>query len=259
MEKRLPLNVELLKGNGPPLIFLHGWKKSLEDLKPLGELLSSVSTPYLIDLPGFGRSPPPSSAWDVYEYAECIHTYIQERQLGVVDVIGHSFGGKIALCLAARYPQSIKKLVLMAPSALKPQHDFKSRVRLVALRFFGKSLKAFDRCFGSNYFQSSFVPRFGSKDYREAAELREILVKTVNLDLSEDALQVQAPTLLLWGDEDPHTPIESAYRLHEMIRKSQLKILPGKGHHLFEDVGAHLCAYKIRNFLSLREEEMNHV
>lgn len=87
-----------------------------------------------------------------------------------------------------------------------------------------------------------------SRDYRNAGELKNIFVKTVNEDLSEIAKHIECPVLLLWGEKDAETPVDIAKRYAALIPKSTLVVLPGKDHFPFLNEGAHLCAYHILRF-----------
>src|SRR6476660_8087035 len=91
------LNAIKLGSRGRHLIMLHGWGQTLASLYPLGELLASRAIIHLIDLPGFGSSGQPTGDWDTERYSECILSYMDENELTQVDLLGHSFGGRISI------------------------------------------------------------------------------------------------------------------------------------------------------------------
>ncbi len=244
-----PLHVERIRGAGPALVMLHGWGTSLEALRPLALLLAPEADIHLIDLPGFGKSPFPGAIWDSFQYAERIVAYLDEHQIKQATFLGHSFGGKVSLSLASRYPDRVSKLIVMAASGMKRRRSFPQRCRLQAIRWLGKGLKSVDALCGTTFFPQHFAPRFGSADYKNAGVMRPVLVKSVNEDLSQPISTITAPTLMLWGANDTETPSEVAQRMHALIPGSQLLIFPGKGHWLYEDVGCHLCAYYCVPFL----------
>jgi pimeloyl-ACP methyl ester carboxylesterase len=243
------LNV-VKKGSGlPPLVMLHGWGQSLGSLLALGDLLSKSRSVHLIDLPGFGGSPKPPSDWGTIDYADRILAYLHEQNLKDVDILGHSFGGRIALQMAAKEPQLIRKLVLINAAGLKRELKGKRAFKASLARTSLSVCRLLDRTFGLHTFQEWHVPSFASADYRNSGELRIIFVKTVNEDLTEIARQIAQPVLLLWGENDQEVPVEIAHRYHELIANSQLKILPGKDHFPFLNEGAHLCTYHVLKFL----------
>ncbi len=92
--------------------------------------------------------------------------------------------------------------------------------------------------------------KYGSKDYRAAGELRTILVKTVNEDLTESARSSTCPFLLIYGTDDTETPPWLGVRYRELMSgRATLDLLPHKDHHLYTGTGAHLCAFKIQRWL----------
>ena len=243
------LNAVVLGESGPPIIVLHGWGHSLESMRPLGELLSQSSQVHLIDLPGFGKSPKPEEDWDTIGYAERIYRYMDEHKIQSADLLGHSFGGRVSIRFAARHADRVRSVVLINSGGLRRTLTGKKKIRARLIGLLSKTIKQVDKVFGASLFQSWFVPRFGSVDYKNAGPLRNILVKTVNEDVSEDAAKITSPTFILWGELDQETPLESGQRLHALIANSQLVVLPGKDHYAFVGVGAHLCGRYIINFL----------
>jgi pimeloyl-ACP methyl ester carboxylesterase len=240
----------LVKGTGgPPLVILHGWAQSLQTMLPLGELLSKSRQVHLLDLPGFGASPMPPTDWDTRQYADRILNYLEEAKLSKVDLLGHSFGGRISIRLASKNPEVLRSLILISSHGIRVNQPFPKNMRAKLLKSSAQWCKWFDRSFGSDLFESWFVPRYGSRDYKNAGALRNILVKTVNEDLTSDARAIKLPTLILWGERDPETPPALGTRFHELITNSKFVLLPGKDHLPFVGEGAHLCAYHILKYL----------
>lgn len=228
---------------------LHGWGHSHLMLKPLGELLAEDREVHLIDLPGFGESPLPDTVWGTRDYAERMLAYIDEQKLGTVDLLGHSFGGRISLQIASMAPDRVGKLVLINSAGIKRTLPAAKRLRISLIRWLGRVTKIIDKATRLNLYTKKFAPAFGSADYRNAGPLRPILVRTVNEDLTEQVKKVKAPTLLVWGEKDTETPTEIGARLHRLIAGSRFLVLPGRGHTPFLDAGSHLCAYHIHPFL----------
>ena len=254
-----PIDIATADGRAvPTLVLLHGWGRSSESLRPLGELLANSCKVVLLDLPGFGLSPLPAEAsnegggWGTYEYSERIKRFLDQSGITSCILIGHSFGGRISVQLASRYPELTQGLVLIGSHGLKRTRTPIEMLRLKAIRLVGILLKKIDGATGTRLFAHYFAPRFGSADYKAAGELRKTLVKTVNEDLSREAAGIQAPTLLLWGENDEQTPLDLAHSFRSLIANSELHTFPHKGHEPFSDVGAHLMAKYIESFLRAR-------
>ncbi|MGM0440106.1 MAG: alpha/beta fold hydrolase [Chlamydiota bacterium] len=244
------LHTKRLGNSGSHLIMLHGWGQSLEALRPLGELLSSSAQVHLIDLPGFGKTPIPSEVWGVEEYAHSIISYMDQHQIEQADILGHSFGGRLALVLGAQYPKRVKKITLINSAGIEVQETRQQNLKRRSLGFLRALTRKADRVLGTDFYQEYFIPTFASHDYREAGDMRSIFLKVIKQELSYYAVKVGAPTLMLWGEDDQETPVEQGYRLHKLLANSKLLTFKGRGHFLFAGAGAHLCAYHILPFLS---------
>jgi len=248
--KDIFLHTEMLGKQGPKILLLHGWGQDLTQLKPLGELLSTSMRVFLVDLPGFGKSSAPSTVWSSFDYADFIVSYLNKNQIEKAHILGHSFGGKVALSMAIRYSERVDSLVLASPSGLKRSRSFFQKCRFRAIQSGSFFFKQIDRWTGSQLFSNYFAPYFGSADYKNAGAMRSILVRSVNEDLFPHLKEVKAKTLLLWGEKDTETPIEMGLRMQKAIPFSNLVQFSQHGHQLFQDTGGnHLSAYHIQRFL----------
>lgn len=236
-------------------MLLHGWGATRESLRGIAVLLEQTHRVHLIDLPGFGQAPMPPSDWGTVQYADLVEQYLRAHVPGACLLIGHSFGGRVAVRVAARRPAQLRGLVLMAVPGLPLRGVSRTSVR----RFFIRSLR---RLFSAARPLIGAAPlewhtkRFGSADYRAAGDLRPVFVRVVNEDLTEAARAVACPALLVWGDDDRETPLWLAYRYQELMggrTRPTLVVLPHKDHHLYSGTGAHLCAFAIRQWVAARE------
>lgn len=230
------------------LILLHGWGHTSESLRPLARLLSKTHQPTLIDLPGFGKSPVPQDLWSAFDYATRIKDFMDARGISQSDFLGHSFGGKVALSMAIKYPERVRSLILMASSGLHRNRTFLQRCRIKGIKAAATGCKLIDKTCGTTLYASKFIPAFGSADYKNAGVMRPILVKSVNEDYTQYLSSVTAKTLLLWGENDTETPPEVGKRFHKALQNSSFILMPNKTHQPFDDVGSHLCAHYILQF-----------
>ncbi len=244
------LNTERIGQTGHPILILHGWGQSIVTMRQLGELIGNYQQVHLIDLPGFGKSPKPDEDWDSIGYAACIKKYMDDNHIAKADVLGHSFGGKVASRLASRYPDSVRGLILVDSSGLKRQLTGKKKLRTEYVRTLSKLVKWSDKTFKTKLFADWFAPKFGSRDYQNAGPLKNILVKTVNEDTTSDVKKITAPTFILWGELDDETPVEMAERLNQLIPNSRLLVMPRKDHYPFLGDGLHLSGKYIMDFLN---------
>lgn len=232
------------------LVLLHGWGHSATAMRPMGELLRNCGTVYIPELPGFGGIPRPSSTWGTEDYADHLVKALQGEGISQATYIGHSFGGKVALSAAIRHPKQVRALGLMAPSGVRPPRTLKERARFKLLAWTSKAFRKFDAACKTSLHQNYFSPRFGSNDYRNAGNMRDILVRTVQDDLTPHLKSITHPTLLLWGKEDKDAHFASGLKMASLMPAAKLIAFPQKGHLFNQDVGAHLCAHYLIPFIS---------
>jgi pimeloyl-ACP methyl ester carboxylesterase len=232
------------------LVFLHGWGGSRESLRGIATLFQHTHCIHLLDLPGFGDAPPPPQDWDTVHYTDLVQQYVLDRLTAtVVVVVGHSFGGRITVRLAARHLAQIRAVVLMGVPGLPQPAWSRVRIRRSAIRLLRRFLMMMRPVVGGGGVEWH-TRRFGSKDFQAAGVLRPLLVRAVNENLTESARSVACATLLIWGTDDKETPPWLARRYAELIGdRAALELLPHADHHLYTGTGAHLCAWKIRSWL----------
>ena len=218
------LNINYIQyGNpkGKDVVLLHGWGQNIEMMKPLGDNLEDFLIT-IIDFPGFGESSEPTSAMTIYDYTEVLEELLKELKIRNPIVMGHSFGGRVAIVYASR--NVVEKLVLFGAPCIR--HERKSTKE--------KMLKSLKKLPGMNSFGEYMKKYIGSEDYRNASPvMRETLVNTVNEDLTECAKKIEAPTLLIWGTLDTAAPIEEAKELEALLIDGALIELPGCTHYAY--------------------------
>ena len=205
------------EGQGETVLFLHGWGQSKEMMIPIIEELKNKYECVLIDLPGFGNSNF-NNADDIDEYVELIRNFLNENNILPKFIVGHSFGGKIALHYYLKY-KDIGKLVIIASPLLKPKRDIKYYYKITKYKVM-KKLKI------KNI-------KGGSSDYNNCSlDMRKFFVKVVNTHYNKKIKEIEIPTLLIWGNDDKQVPINKAKKLHKLIKNNQLYILNG-GHFAY--------------------------
>jgi pimeloyl-ACP methyl ester carboxylesterase len=204
-------------GDGPHVLALHGWGR---DHRDWSGVLSGVDA-VVLDLPGFGASPPPPEPWGSSEYAAAVEPVLDELVAPIV-VVGHSFGGTIALQLAAGAPERIGALVLSGVPLARPRGGSRPRLGFRVVRaLHGAGVVGDER-------MESARQKYGSDDYRRAeGVMRSVLVKAVGEDYQEVLKGIDCPVELVWGVDDTAAPIGGARAAASVLRRANLTELRG--------------------------------
>lgn len=220
-----------------PIVMLHGWGANVDLLRPLAERLAALGyTVHALDLPGFGQTPPPPTAWSVYDYADFVLAYMDALNITTAHLFGHSFGGRLSLILGAKHAERFGKIVLADSAGVKPQPPLPVRLRTAAYKSLRGGLHRVGLSSLADTLAAWYGKRYGSADYQAASGvMRETFVKVVNEDLLPLAAQVKPSTLLLWGEHDADTPVSQGKLLEKTIPDAGLVILEGAGHYSYLD------------------------
>jgi pimeloyl-ACP methyl ester carboxylesterase len=231
---------------GVHVVWGHGWGQSGRALLPLAESLGGFACSSVVDLPGFGDSPLPPATWGTAEYADAIAEWLKSDPSRCRFWVGHSFGGKVGIQLAARHPELLKGLILVASAGLPRKRSLPEQLRIFLRRNIFKAAKVF---LSEGRQLERLRTRLGSADYRSAGPLRPIFTKVVNEDLTEIAALIRCPVLLLYGDKDRETPLDIGERLNQIIPGSKLIVLHGFDHYSVLSEGRHQLVRHILEFI----------
>jgi len=221
-----------IAGEGEPLLILHGWDGSSNSWVDVQKILASRGLKVIVlDLPGFGKSSSPSFPWGVADYSELVLNFINKMGLRKVDLLGHSFGGRIAIKFAVSHPEKLKKLILCASAGIKhPLTPF--QLIILKISIFGNFLfskRPLKRL--KDIAQNFFYTFLRHKDYVKAkGVMKEILKKVLEEDLKPELSQIKANTLLIWGEKDKAVPLDDAHLMKKSISQSTLEIILGASH-----------------------------
>lgn len=233
-------------GAGSPVVVLHGWGGRIESMAPAIDCLRGSFRVVAFDLPGFGASPAPKATWGTADYANLVRDALSRLGIDRAHFVGHSFGAKTSLYLAATDPPVVDKLLLVGSSGLTSAPSMKTRAKRLA----SKGARAAGRLGPpGRALKEAAYKRLASQDYRDAGPMRSTFVKVVNEDLSDLLGSIQASTLLVWGSKDDAVPVSHARRMEQAIPDAGLVLFEGAGHFAYLDEPERFCRVA-RHFLS---------
>jgi len=229
--QNIPVNYKIT-GQGSLVILLHGWGCDLHIFKHLQASLETNYQVISIDLPGFGKTPPPQTVWGIEEYTRFFEIFVAKLSLSNFALLGHSFGGRMAILYASRNP--VKKVILANSAGVRVE-SFKTLLS----KGFSSLKSASGKIIGEKNTEKLAKPLaqyLSSSDFANAGGImKEILKKIVSEDLQHVMPLIKAPVLLIWGDIDTATPLHTAQTMEKLIPDAGLVVFKNCGHYSFID------------------------
>ena len=207
LDENFQINYEIVNNDKKEVIvFLHGWGSNKEVMKKaFGKNLQEFKHIY-IDMPGFGKTEN-ETILTTKDYSNIMKIFLCEilsiNSMDTLTIAGHSFGGKVATYLEP------KRLVLLSTAGILEPKSFKTIVRIRIAKILN--------LFGF----SKLTKIFRSKDVENMSQnMYETFKNVVDEDFSGLFVQYSKDTLILWGEKDTATSIESGKKIHQLIHNS---------------------------------------
>ncbi len=233
------------------VIVMHGWGCKAATVKILTDACSDATTTvYTLDLPGFGASSEPADVWGIEQYTRLLEEFVKRLEIRKPILVGHSFGGRMAIVYASR--NDVDRAILVDAAGVKPRRSLKYYIKVYSF----KAAKHLAPIFMGRKRADELINRMrgksGSSDYASASpKMRAILSRVVNEDLRHLMPAIKAPTLLIWGENDTATPLADAKIMERLIPDAGLVSYAGAGHYSFLERPAQTAAV-IASFLNFK-------
>ncbi len=224
------------KGEGPPVVLVHGLGGTLHSWYGVTENLALHHHVLALDLRGHGRSDTTEGTFSIGSFAADVEALIGALELPAVTLVGHSMGTLVAQHLAARRPEVVDNLVLVGGiSYFEPPARDTYRRRAERAEADGMDALVDD------WLPGALAPRTAAKLPQLVGLLREMFLRNDPASYAKSCRaladapplrreDIGQPTLLLVGDHDRSTPIAMAEELHREIPVSQVRVVAGAAH-----------------------------
>ena len=204
-------------GSGPPLILLHGLSGSRRWWSRNVPAFADSFRTYTVDLPGFGESR--GVRWSrLDDIADQLSDWLVEEDLPTAHIAGHSLGGAVAARLAARHPDRVDRLVLV-DAAIRPQGTRPVARPAHVMRTISRGSLGFAPLLMHDLLRShprSFVAA---------------TIDALQTDWEPLLRQIEAPTLVVWGERDAITPLALGHGITAVVPDARLITLAEAGHN----------------------------
>lgn len=207
------------------IYILHGWTYSLEKWTPIVDLLNTngVET-VMLKIPGL--TTPHDKVWQLDDYVEWVKDQFKYEVEPIV-LLGHSNGGRISIAYAAKYPEKIKKLILIDAAGIY-HNELSIRIKRLVFGFFAKVGGTFS---DSETLRAMLYKFARVSDYQRADKiLRKTMLNLIRTDISNLFPKISASTTIIWGEKDDTTLLTDGKIMHEKIKDSKLFVIKNAKH-----------------------------
>lgn len=212
--------------HGKDVILLHGWGQNTIMMDAIAEFLKEHFVVYNLDLPGFGKSQEPKSAYSIDDYVELLKEFVDLNKINNPILIGHSFGCRIALLYAYKYP--VNKMCLTGAAGIVAPHDLNWYLKVYTYKAGKVLFKPFKGL------SNKLKENAGSSDYKNASEImKATLVKAVNFDISPYLKDIKPETLLVFGANDEATPLWMGEKMEKEMPDATLVVFENDDHFAY--------------------------
>jgi pimeloyl-ACP methyl ester carboxylesterase len=233
--------------SGPAVVLIHGYTDSARDWVPMLPYLSKRDRLILVDIRGHGQSSKPECCYTRIDFAYDIKLLLDALGVQRADIVGHSLGSIIAQTFAEYWPERTAHVVLISSTGGSPpdrpkkplQFDFAAEIRKLK-----EPIEA-DSPFMIAWWDSPTPvdPDFIRRQRRDAAGIplrvwlavldQALPANNIYTDLQSTLPRLKAPTLLIWGSQDPIMEEDMRQSLRKALPSAKVKIFDGLGHNPF--------------------------
>ncbi len=244
-------------GTGPALLLLHGLGCNHTTWEPVIDLLARRYTVIAPDLLGHGQSDKPRADYSLGGFANGMRDLLTVLGIEQATVVGHSFGGGVAMQFAYQYPERTERLVLVASGGLGPEvtpairavttpgfHQVMGVLTLPGIRHVGKKGMQLMTALPSRHARDlgEMAEIYDSfKDPAARHAIRHVVRGVVDwkgqvVTMADRAyLTEEMPMAVVWGRDDTVIPVQHAGRAGELAPRSRVEIIPNAGHFPHKD------------------------
>lgn len=232
-------------GSGEPLLLVHGVGTTRAVWRHAIPHLARERLAITVDLPGFGDSPPAGPGFPLDGVADAVADDAIDPADAPVDLLGASLGGAVAVTLARRRPDLVRRLILLAPAGFSPRPGvvatplglaaagFMRTRRLIGAPLAGNALARRALLWGAVHDGGRLTP----EDAREmigasagAKRVRQAVEEVVALDLRPALAELSVPLGLVWGESDRVVPRSALDEILELRPRTPVETIPEAGH-----------------------------
>ncbi len=215
------------EGEGPAILFVHGWGDQKGTWRPLIEVLKTSYRCIALDLPNFGASGENARCVTLEDYSRFLGVFLEKVSISQYALVGHSMGGQIGIYAVGQQLLTPTKLVLIAAAGVRDDKTARRKILKAGAVVFRRLVppaakKKLYQAIGSDYDPSLSPVR------------KAVIDAVLSTDVQQEAVRITVPTLLIYGSDDTSTPPAYGEILHGLIPASAFVRLEGADHFVHQ-------------------------
>lgn len=220
-----------MKKNETAIVILHGWGLSGSKYESLKKNLEKKGyTVYAPDFPGFGKAILINHDMHLSDFSQYLADYLKKMAINKCILVGHSFGGRVALHYASQEKCAAEMLVLTGVPVIR-HYGLKQKLSYAAAKTFGFSLKVLPNDV-ETFAKKVFYRILGERDYLNSGEMKKIFNNIINEPLAPYLKKIKIPITLIWGGDDSLTPVSDVVKISDLGNIKDSQVVSKVGHSL---------------------------
>lgn len=225
------MDFDFVQGEGKFIFFLHGWGGDKNSFAVMKNHIAEIKRNMVfVSFSGFGNSPEPNYPFSVDDFANELSDLVVKLAKGKsIDIVCHSFGARVAIVFANKFPFLVNKIMIVDGAGIKPKRSFSYYYKVYKYKKLKQKVK-------KGKADESVLENHGSSDYKKLSSvMKKTFVLVVNQDLKKEAGKIKTQILLFWGEKDTETPLYMAKKYKKLMENSKLIVAKNAGHFSYLD------------------------
>lgn len=213
------------------ILILPGWGNTRNTFyNIINNLKEQDYTIYIVDYPGFGNSKILEKELNIYDYAFIINSFLKKLNIKKPIIIAHSFGGRITSILEGFYKLKFKKIILIDVAGIKRRKKLKIFLKEKIYKILKKLTYLLPKI-KQEKFRQKLLLLFASADYKSIPlSMKKTFQNIIKEDLRKYYKNIETETLIIWGENDPDTPLKDGLLIKKLIKNSEIIVYKNSNH-----------------------------
>ena len=220
------LTYELLGIKSPTIVFLHGWGMNGNSFDKVISGIKADQQMLKLDFFSFGTSDKAEEYFDTYEYAYHVFLLIKKLNINRIILVGHSFGGRVAMILSSVFDINVESCVLTSSAGIN-RFSLCKELKIIKYKIIKFLIK-------KKILSNNVLSNYGSSDYKKLNQSdKQVFIRIINQDLKYLVKKIKSNVLLVWDKKDDITPYWICKYLYKTLINKNIILYKNGKHFAF--------------------------